>query len=152
MLFWFQKCSGPNLLRCFISCSEAKFTHCKIPKQIRWFSNHILVSNWCLMFCVFILDLHTPSVLYCPQWAALHHPHTVHCASLCLWLLAQPPIHQQRPVLCLFWFRSRLLWRYIYHQKYDLVSGRCLPFFSLFLCRRCFPALIVIADVTEWPN
>lgn len=71
-------------------------------------------------FCVFIVDLHTPSILYHPQRTALHHPDPLYCASLCLWLLAQPPFHQQRPVLRLLWLSSRLLWRYVEQAENDL--------------------------------
>ena len=37
-----------------------------------------------LCLCILLADLHTPTILHCPQRAALHHPHPVHRASLCL--------------------------------------------------------------------
>ena len=63
------------------------------------------------MCFVCLLDLRTSQILQHPQWAALHHPHPIHRASLCLRFLAQPALHQQRPVLRLLWFYSRLLRR-----------------------------------------
>lgn len=50
-----------------------------------------------LSFCA--LDLLAPEVVHRTERAALHHPHTLHRAHLFLRLLAQPPLHQQRPVL-----------------------------------------------------
>ena len=59
-----------------------------------------LIHGYYISFlCDALLDLHTPEVIYRSQRAALHHSHSIHRASLRLRLLAQPALHQQRPVL-----------------------------------------------------